>query len=505
MITGIVGLDISRGKATACHLEEEPADLLEFARSYQPQNFGTSQADLDALARLSQVFVLEPTGSDHKIFVEHLRRQGKVVLGATGIRIRNHAKENGILNKADREDAAVIAAFGLKHLRRQNHKAFVSIDAIEIKEKYRSLQALTKQRTALINQLRSRLVYECPELHNAKSMSRVWMEPKPPAIWRAIAGEELLHPKATRVPEVTTGRGISEFSRQLAVQICSLERLTFSVECECNDLLNSEDFSFYRQVLNNWSINDTTQVALIAACYPLEQFLKDGKPLLKRVYSTDKSHQNRTVRNRSLKQFKRALGAGRQWIQSGKKEFWAKTGDRQTRAAIYSYLEMAVVTRRQPSLMRLQKLYPDLAQQIEGLKGKKRKAVLDRYCFRSLMEQAGASTSNEPWKSDRLVEVATEITKMSPAICRLQLFYEFAPQCQNRAKKERLMKVYPRFIEWLFKDLVSAYQQEGEHNRVGSVLRRDFEKAVSLQASYNPSGERSASGRNVTAIAHAVN
>lgn len=466
----VIGIDVSRGKATVCKLEEVPIDLMEYSRSYKPLTFKTTQEDLEALAALGKVFVLEPTGSDHKIYVEYLRSQGKTVLGCTGIRVRNFARDSGILNKADREDAAVIAAFGLRHLQRRNIKAFISIDAIEIKEKYRSIQQLIKQRTALINQLRSRLVYECPELHAAKSMARTWLKSHPPAIWRAIAGEELLHPKATRVPEQTVGRGLSELSRQLAIQICSLERLQFALECEADEILNSQELNLYSTVMNRWGITPLTQTAIISAIYPLEQFLDDGKPVRKRIYATDKSRYNKTVRNRSLKQFKRALGAGRMWIQSGKKEFWAKTGDPKTRAAIYTYLEMAVVTRRQPSLMRLHKLFPDLKDQLAPLRGRKRTAFLtDHYSFRALIEKAGIQPNLAPWKDEKLIQQAVVISKMSPAIAKLQLFYEFAPQCQAKGKKERLMKVYPRFIEWLYRDLLSEYSQT-IHNRVNYGL-----------------------------------
>lgn len=477
----VIGIDVSRGKATVCPLEKLPIDLLEFARSYKPLTFKTNQEDLENLANLGEVFILEPTGSDHKIYVEYLKSQGKTVLGCTGTRVRNFARDSGILNKSDREDAAVIAAFGLRHLQAQNFKAFISIDAIDIKEKYRSMQALIKQRTQLINQLRSRLVYECPELHDAKSHQREWLKSRPPAVWRAIAGEELESHNAIGVPAVTVGRGISELSRQLAVQICSLERLQFALECECDELLNGEDLGIYSQVMNRWSITPMTQTAIVSAIYPIEQFLDDGKQVRRRAYSTERSKHNRTVRNRSLKQFKRALGAGRMWIQSGKKEFWAKTGDPQTRSAIYAYLSFAVVTRRQPTLQRLHKLFPELAGQIEGLKPRKRTALLkEQYSFRALIEKAGIQNGLEPWKDERLIKEAARITKMSEAIARLQLFYEFAPQCQAKGKTERLMKIYPRFVEWLYRDLVTTYQDDSRNHRVSSVLRDDFEQALEL-------------------------
>lgn len=54
---------------------------------------------------------------------------------------------------------------------------------------------------------------------------------------------------------------------------------------------------------------------------------------------------------------------------------------------------------------------------------------------------------------------------VSLPIARLQLFYEFAPQCQNLKKTARIWKSYPKFCQWLFQDLYKAWQ-DGQNDLV---------------------------------------
>ena len=313
--------------------------------------------------------------------------------------------------------------------------------------------------------LRSRLVYECPEIHDWPSGPRAWSSEIPPRLWRIIAG----HPVDKRgrsLPTVTVGPGISGFTKHLAEQICTYEKLFGIIETECEEILETPDFEIYRKVLDEeWPIGKLTQVAILAAIYPIEPYLsEDGNPIRKRVHASGKSLNAKTVRHRSLKQFKRAIGAGRQWIQSGKKEYWAKTGDPTIRASIYAYLDVVIVVRRQPSIGRLKKTFPEIEEILSGLsKSKRSKLIAQRYSLRAQVDSWYRNCSDrsfEMWKHPVLIKKAAEFTGVSENIAQLQLFYEFAPQCQNRSKSKRLMKVCPRFVERLFKGLTKEYKDK---------------------------------------------
>lgn len=482
----VVGMDISRGVATCCILEESPpADLLEFARSYKPLKIKSS--NVAELLALGDVFALEPTGSDHRIFAEILQKAGKPVLGVTGIRVRGYAKNQGLLNKADREDAAVIAAYTWQHLNAGNHKAFISITASEFREHYLSLQALKKQRTALINQVRGRLTYECPELYDTVTRNRQWAENNPPRLWRAIAGQSIKNGKGVVLPEETVGRGFSTVTEQLSQQICNLETLGYAIECECDALMQGDRFGIYRDVFERWQITENTALAILAAIYPIEQFLNDeGKKVYKRVYATEKSKRNRTTRNRSLKQFKRAIGAGRMWVQSGKKEFWVPTGDPSIRSSLYTFLSAKIVIALQPPPQVLCKRHPELKEQLDSLKSKRKKKALiqENYSLDAmLLKWMPECESEMPWKDEHLIEKTAEFTGVSDRIAELQLFYKLAPQCQNKGKTEKLMKVYPRFVTNLFRDLVEEFQETCDSELRPTELVLSLNQALSTFAS----------------------
>ena len=455
----VVGIDVSRGSIHACVLESLPADLLEYSRSYKPVKLGI--LDAPKLSELGDVFALEPTGSDHRVFVDVLRRSGKPILGVTGTRVRHFAKDSGILNKADREDAAVIAAYTLRHLIAKNPKAFISIESSEIRQNFLALLALKRQRTALINQIRARLVYELPELHAKKTDNRRWGCNNPPRLWRLIAGEE----ECRNAIQTSIGSGLSKLTRQLSAQVCSIERLEHSLEMECDSLYGGPDFDIYRPVFEHWGLSMNVAIAILAAVHPIEQFLEDGHRVRKRVYATSASSHTKTTRDRSLKQFKRAIGAGRQLIQSGKKEFYVPTGDPNIRKCIYIFLEMQCVIRRQPSRTKLRYRYPWLAETMASLNDRQQKKLIrDSYSFPVMCEkwtaEAGLGRSDLPWKSEAVIKACAEFTNSSHQIAKLQLFYELASQCQNKPKKQRLMKTYPRFVTWLFNDLINSVSNQ---------------------------------------------
>lgn len=87
---------------------------------------------------------------------------------------------------------------------------------------------------------------------------------------------------------------------------------------------------------------------------------------------------------------------------------------------LYKFLEMALLVWRQPSLSRRNEL---------------------------------------AWKNEQMIRKVTAYNGVSDRIASLQLFYELAPQCQNRPKSQRIMKAYPRFVTNLFRDLANAIQE----------------------------------------------
>lgn len=170
----IISLDIGRGTAVACVMNARPIDLVEFIRKYKPMMLKATPAAIEELLKLGSIFAMEPTGTNHRFWQQSLEAGGGTVLLCAGSRIRNHARENGITSKGDKEDAATIASYTHLNLERANLKAFQSSAGNEIQDLRRGLISAQCARTKLINQLKARLSYEASKLCKFKATDRAW-------------------------------------------------------------------------------------------------------------------------------------------------------------------------------------------------------------------------------------------------------------------------------------------------------------------------------------------
>jgi hypothetical protein len=453
----VVGLDIGRGECTACPLEELPKDLLRFTRAYKPLKLLAITEDIDTLAELGDWFVMEPTGADYHLWMEELQNRGKVVLLATGTRIRNLARQHGILNKTDKDDAAVIAYYGLLALSSGQQSAFIEPPSGQIRERYLALKGLKRHKTDLSNMLRARLVRENPVLACAKDTKRQWTCTTPGSLWRKIGGEPVRgYSSAEDDPGV--GRGLSDTSRAIGRLVCDIERIQAGLETELDELLGERAFDRYRKIFGLWAIAPLTQSAILSSIYPFERFLgPDGGRIRERVPATGASKHSSTSRDRSMKSFQRAIGCGQKIVQSGKSEFRVMTGDPQIRAAIYSWLETLVLINREPTPRMLLKAgKPD---GWEDLGKRKQKDWLKAQSVESQLPEwiQGAGNPKEPWNCPVLLSRVAAYNQINERVVGLQIYYLTSPTCQNLKKDERMMKIFSRFCRLLYKDLLREW------------------------------------------------
>lgn len=439
----IIGLDIGRGTAWACVLPDPiPIDFKQFVQRYKPVRAHADQAGIERIAGLGEIFALEPTGADHWIWVEQLRARNKLVLLVSGVRVRSEAKRRGLLNKSDREDAAVIAAYAATALAEGQSDAFLTIEDSQIRDCFRQLRSINRLKTRLINQLRARLSKELPERMSARAEERDWLHPTPPKLWRTLRDQS---------PE-TIGPGLSWYSRELVQLICQLETIEYQSECEAQAQLDRDCYRPYVDVFQRWGIAAKTQIALLSAIYPLENFLVQDGIAYEKVWAIDDDGTERqTGRNRSLSAFKRVLGCGKMRIQSGSKEIFVYTGDREIRAALYGWMDRRVVIGRQLQPLQIFKQFGKPSNWEQWDKGSQME-WLKAYQFKVRFKEALAA--ERPWNDpDWIARVLAYNPNITEPIARLQLLYEFHPNCLNLEKKKRILKVYPRFCKWLFYDL----------------------------------------------------
>jgi Transposase len=439
----MIGLDIGRNSAVVCAMAERPVDLVDYIRKYKPIALSASPESIEQLCSMGDIFALEPTGVYHRWWVAQLEAKGKQVLLIPGIRVRNHAHENGVTSKGDKEDAAAIASYTISNLERSNLRAFQSGAGNEIRDLRFGLLNAQTNRTRLICQLKARLSIEATELMQFKATERSWGASSPNC-WE----------KLKSIPQ------LSWHSREDIEQIIYWNQRELRIELELDALFQQPEYQIYLTRLEPWGFSPRQITPIIGALHPIEQFLsEDGERVIERIHTATGS---RVKLDRTLRGIHRSLGYGRIKIQSGDKWAWKRTGDRTVLAALYIWLEMKVVIRRTPSAARIAGVWeapPEFATT------KKRKAWIEEHNFRSfcLKVEPKCETVKPiprdrqrvgymPWKDAALIEQVCGYSGCKERVAQLQLYYEFAFFEIN--KHDRILKTLPYMIRLMSEDLV---------------------------------------------------
>lgn len=334
----VAGIDVSRNKVTVCILEELPDDLKRFKSKWKRQEFKADTEGIRALLALPfHGAVLEPTGGHYsKIWAHHLEKAGKVVRWVGHQEIAAYRESWKVFNKSDRMDAIALAAYGLE--RWNLPQFFLSPRQTELREIYYQLEHINRVKNPIVNRLRQQLAHELPEW-SEKRAARNWLQPSPPGIWRAIAGERLT-PKWENDLNNSIGMGLSQFSRHEAALLCELERQEYQLELQLDGVLKSPEYAPYIAVFDQFAIGDRTAASLLSAIYPIAKFLDDGREITEHTIT---SNGKRARRNHSLSKFKLACGIGMLWYQSGNVSKWVPGGRSDVRIALWRWAKVAVV------------------------------------------------------------------------------------------------------------------------------------------------------------------
>jgi hypothetical protein len=459
----VVGLDCGRGNVTACAISAPISNLKEFARSYKPIVLKSNRADLEALLELGDFFVIEPTGSDHRIFANWLEKRGKRVLYCQGGRIRSHALSRGLTNKKDREDAAAIADFSWRALNdpADYPNAFLNLKAGErIRDARNNLKSINRARSPIVNQLWAKLAIDLPELLHSDSgtkrrfSQREWLEPHPPKLLRWLAGE-IEYVRMDALLGENVGSGITPLIRSLASSLCLLERQEYAIECELEELLNEIE-PFYHAAFDKWALSRRLRADILSSCYPFEKFLgEDGRPIHEWVPAvSENAKHDRTFRDRSLKRFMLQVGFGRVIAESGKsKGNWVMGGSKATRVAIY--LQMGIWQMHVEGLSK-----PRRRKKTETDQEYKQRLKANWQPFKDWLEEITAQyylPKVPAWDNPQIVAAAAERNHCPPAVASLQIYKVLSPTCQNIGNEQRLCKLASKVCRELYRELLRQY------------------------------------------------
>lgn len=343
----IIGVEVAKTSILCCSVDSLsiPSDLAKFARSYTPVTLLSNLSGVQTLLELGDIFVLEPTGDYSKIWVDILKANEKTILRVNPKRVTALKAYSGVANKTDRYDAAFLALYGALNLDKPS--AFLSDFAEDLRATTLHHQFLTRMIGNHQRRLWQLLSHEWPEVCRTASgkkpqQNRDWLYPKPPALWRFIAGQETNATNRRQAQlEETIGSGLSDLSRALASQICELELQQFPYEEKISALLEAAEFKPYHTVFDAFGFGEMTRAVILSRIYPLQQFLgDDGHPIRTKAPSQDGRYHRR---NRSLGAFRLALGNGTQAYQSGQERRHQIAGSKVARTALYLHVQTKIV------------------------------------------------------------------------------------------------------------------------------------------------------------------
>ena len=328
MFNRIIGLDVGRGSAVLCCLNEFPSNIhkhyKQLRNTKQFYKIDCSKVGVDQLLSFKPTgIVLEPTGHWYSQFWVTVADKYGIPIYWIGHNDLDKVRGSyGFTNKRDEEDALCLAAsfFDDRFIDIHGQKRFLNLTAngaiTKVRELFNSKEQLQKIRTGLVAQLRQRLSYEFPEAAR-QSMKISSIKGYTPIIyWLATGIKNARYDnkyKLSIAPEL--GIAITDYTRDHAQIIISLElRITQIINAIATTIAMPE-FEAYNAVFDRFGFGLNVRALLLFNLYPFDKFLVKGKPWIE----YERSEKKLQKRDRSLRKFQAFCGLSYSYKQSGDK------------------------------------------------------------------------------------------------------------------------------------------------------------------------------------------
>jgi transposase len=341
----ILGLDVSKSSVSACLLESKPTNPRQFYYEYQFCKFNANSEGIGAMLALNaDVAIIEPTGTNYStIWAEHLRRVGVEVFSVGHKELRNYRSNHLALpDKDDDADALALACYWFDYCGDTTRFVDNRCGIVRhIRRLILRLGHLNRVQSPIVNRLRQDLAWQFPEVALSKSQpGKLGVSP----LWLWLAGES----KSVRYDALykdSIGLGVGDEVRFHAQRLCSLQREERLIEQELQQLLSDVRFANCREAFAKFGFGLRLQAMIISQIYPIEFFLKEGKPEVQ-IRKGRKSGKP-TKRYISLRKFQKCLGLAPSLEASGDKhQSKVNSGSKLCRKAFWQWVFSRLEVRR---------------------------------------------------------------------------------------------------------------------------------------------------------------
>ena len=340
----IVGIDVSRSSIAACFMLEKPSNPRDdyFAADIEVfhsnlENLNQLKTKIESFNADKVVAICEPTGMNYaQLWMNKLSDWGCEVRMISNSKLPNYraelmGKEGKSGAKTDDIDAFAIACWYFD----KPDTSYLKIrDPLvsQIKHICLRLEHLNRVQSPIVNRMRQELAWQCPEIALVKSAKL--QDELSPLLWGWLA-ERRKSKKYDRVLERTIGSGIEQQTRWAAKQYCEIEEEIFKLKKQLVQLIDNAPFKEYRRIFTKFGFGYQLQGYLLGAIYPIEDFLKDGRPEVK--IRKNRQTGNESKLKLSERRFMRAVGMGVIREDSGQKKKGKQSGSALCRKALWQW------------------------------------------------------------------------------------------------------------------------------------------------------------------------
>jgi len=307
------------------------------------------------LALNPEVVVLEPTGGNYaKLWAIRLAEAGCMVFLVGHKELRRYRENMGLPDKDDPADALALACYYLEH--QASEQRFVRTrDPVvaQIRERVLQLNHLNRLQSPVVNRVKQYLAWQFPERMHTGLDAAVF--------WGWLAGEQKSSRYDRELAE-SVGTGPTEETRADARMIRELQRREQRIEKEMRELMRDARFLPYRAVFTQFGFGERVQALILSQIYPLENYLKEGKPEVR--IRQGKVSGKPTKRHLSRRRFQKALGVAPVREESGDTKKKKKAGSQLCRTALWQWVFTRIeVKRSRPKTKIGERLYQDYTRE----------------------------------------------------------------------------------------------------------------------------------------------